>query len=95
MLDGIAPADLHDQPSRRMTSSCLRPARASRDHDTRRRHAMTPGLVGQTIEQAAGHPRMPAGWAGAKAKPASCGQVSWCPMAGWRGGLSPWLPWDW
>ena len=33
----------------------LRPAGVSRDHDTHRLHAMAPGLVGQTIEQAAGH----------------------------------------
>jgi hypothetical protein len=29
-----------------------RPARASRNHDTRRLHAIAPGLVGQTIERA-------------------------------------------
>jgi hypothetical protein len=33
----------------------LWPTGASRDHDTHRLHAMAPGLVGQTIEQAAGH----------------------------------------
>ena len=31
-----------------------RPAGASREHDTRQLHAMTPGLVGQTIERAGG-----------------------------------------
>jgi hypothetical protein len=30
------------------------PAGASRGHDTRRLHAMAPGLVGQTIERAGG-----------------------------------------
>jgi hypothetical protein len=45
----------------------LRPAGVSRDHDTHR-HAIAPGLVGQTIEQAAGHPRMRAGCAGAKVR---------------------------
>jgi hypothetical protein len=30
------------------------PAGASRKHDTRQLHAMTPGLVGQTIERAGG-----------------------------------------
>jgi hypothetical protein len=37
---------------------------------------MAPGLVGQTIEQAAGHPRMPAAAVDAKAKPAICGQAA-------------------
>ena len=32
-----------------------RPAGASREHDTHRLHAMAPGLVGQTIERAAGY----------------------------------------
>jgi hypothetical protein len=36
---------------------CLRPAGVSRNHDTHRLHAMAPGLVGQTIEPAAGHAR--------------------------------------
>jgi hypothetical protein len=36
-------------------SDRLRPAGASRDHDTHRRHAMAPGLVGQTIERVAGN----------------------------------------
>jgi hypothetical protein len=34
-----------------LAHSCLRPAGASRDHDTHRLHAMTPGLAGQTIDQ--------------------------------------------
>jgi hypothetical protein len=38
---------------------------------------MAPGLVGQTIEQAAGHPRMRAVGASDKAKAAICGQVPW------------------
>ena len=63
-----------------MISLTLRGARdlpgASRDHDTHRLHAMAPGLVGQTIEQAAGHPRMRAVGAAAKARPAICGQGS-------------------
>jgi hypothetical protein len=32
-----------------------RPAGASRNHDTRRLHAIAPGLVGQTIERAGGY----------------------------------------
>jgi hypothetical protein len=46
----------------------LRPAGASRDHDTHR-HAMAPGLVGQTIEQAAGHPRIRAVGSGRQGLP--------------------------
>jgi hypothetical protein len=62
---------------------CLRPAGASRGHDTHRRHAMAPGLVGETIEQAAGHPGMRPVRSGAKATPAICGQLPW---ARWRAG---------
>src|ERR671919_360840 len=32
-----------------------RPAGASRNHETRRLHAIAPGLVGQTIERAGGY----------------------------------------
>jgi hypothetical protein len=48
------------------------PAEASRTTTPHRLHAMAAGLVGQTIEQATGHPRMRALCA-AKAPPASCG----------------------
>jgi hypothetical protein len=53
-------------PSRWRASSDgggLRPAGASRGHDTHRLDAMAPGLVGQTIEQAASHPGLPDGLA--------------------------------
>jgi hypothetical protein len=45
---------------------------------------MTPGLVGQTIEPAAGHPRMRAVGTGAKARLAICGQIPSCLWAGWH-----------
>jgi hypothetical protein len=52
----------------------LRPAGVSRGHNTRRLHTMAPGLVGQTIEQAAGRLRMRVGCAGAKVSPVICGR---------------------
>jgi hypothetical protein len=79
------------QPGERPSSqSRLRPAGASRDHDTHRLHAMAPGLVGQTIEQAAGHPRMRTVSGAAQAKPPICGQApavwSWNPVGRLRRG---------
>jgi hypothetical protein len=67
----------------------LRPAGASRGHDTRRLHAMAPRLVGQTVERVAGHPRMRSVRTGGKVRTAICGQVPVvAPAAGWRGGYS-------
>jgi hypothetical protein len=51
---------------------------------------MAPGLVGQTIEQAAGHLRMRAVGGGAKATPAICGQTRRCLVAGWCAAVSYW-----